>query len=114
MGLVRSFHVSGFGMLRLAASTVLKQMVAPQTCMPTHAGGFFGSRYFASIRSSPFGAYGTSIPSLSKIAMLVAATPMMTSALGLAFSANSLAVMMPVESRTQTISMFGLAFSNAD
>jgi hypothetical protein len=45
------------------------------------------------------------------MAMLVAATPMITSAFGLAFSASNLAVMMPVESRTQTISTFGLAFS---
>jgi len=53
------------------------------------------------------------MPSLSKIAMLVAATPMMTSAFGLPFSASSFAVMMPVESRTQVISIVGLAFSNA-
>src|SRR5512147_2028549 len=111
MGLVRSFHVSGFGILRLAASTVLKQMVAPHTSMPTQAGGFFASRYWAAIRFSPAGAYGSSMPSASKIAMLVAATPMITSAFGLAFSASRRAVMMPVESRTQTISMFGFAFS---
>ena len=47
------------------------------------------------------------MPSFSKIAMLVAATPMITSALGAAFSARILAVMMPVESRTQVISMSG-------
>ena len=46
------------------------------------------------------------------IAMLVAATPQMTSALGLAFSASSLAVMTPVESRTHTTSMPGLALVN--
>ena len=53
------------------------------------------------------------MPSLSKIAMLVAATPITTSAFGLAFSASSLAVMTPVESRTQVISMSGFAFSKA-
>ncbi len=98
-------------MLRLAASTVLKQIVAPQTSMPTQAGGFFGSRYWAAMRFRPAGAYGTSMPSVSKMAMLVAATPITTSAFGLFFSASSLAVMMPVESRTHVISMFGLAFS---
>src|SRR4029453_18043759 len=98
--------------LRLAASAVLKQMVAPQTSIPTQDGGFFGSRYCGARRDNPAGAYGCSIPSFSKIARLVAATPMITSAFGLAFSARSFAVMIPVESRTQTISMFGLAFSN--
>ena len=34
---------------------------------------------------------------------------MMTSAFGLAFSASSFAVMTPVESRTQVISMSGFA-----
>ncbi len=47
------------------------------------------------------------MPSLAKIAMLVAATPMITSAFGAAFSARIFAVMMPVESRTQVISMSG-------
>ncbi len=96
-------------MLRFAASTVLKQIVAPQTSMPTHVGGFFGSRYCGAMRARPAGAYGCSMPSFSKIARLVAARPMMTSAFGFAFSASSLAVMTPVESRTQVISMFGLA-----
>ena len=40
-------------------------------------------------------------------ARLEAATPMTTSACGLAFSASSLAVMTPVESRTHLISMSG-------
>src|SRR4029079_19298620 len=43
-GFVRSFQVSGFGMLRFFASTVLKHTVAPQTSIPHHAGGFFWSR----------------------------------------------------------------------
>ena len=47
------------------------------------------------------------MPSASKIAMLVAATPMITSALGLDFSASSFAVITPVESRTQLISISG-------
>ena len=38
---------------------------------------------------------------------LVAASPQMTSALGLSFSASSFAVTMPVESRTHLISMSG-------
>jgi hypothetical protein len=41
-----------------------------------------------------------------------AATPRMTSACGLAFSARSLAVITPVESRTNLRSMFGLVFWN--
>jgi hypothetical protein len=100
-------------MLRLAASAVLKQIVAPQTSMPTHAGGFFVSRYCGAIRFSPAGAYGTSMPSASKMARLVAATPMTTSAFGLAFSASKRAVMTPVESRTQVILIPGFAFSKA-
>jgi hypothetical protein len=91
----------------------LKQIVAPHTSMPTQAGGFFASRYCAAMRSSPFGAYGCSMPSASKIAMLVAATPITMSAFGFDFSASSLAVITPVESRTQAISIVGLAFSNA-
>ena len=39
--------------------------------------------------------------------MLVAATPMMTSACGFAFSARTFAVMTPVESRTHFNSIFG-------
>ena len=38
---------------------------------------------------------------------LVAASPQITSALGLSFSASSFAVTMPVESRTHLISMSG-------
>ena len=41
------------------------------------------------------------MPSVSKIAMLVAATPMITSALGAAFSARIFAVMIPVEALHQ-------------
>ena len=41
--------------------------------------------------------------------MLVAATPITTSAFGFAFSASSLAVMTPVESRTHVSSMSGYA-----
>ena len=49
----------------------------------------------------------------SSTSRLVAARPHTMSALGLAFSASSLAVITPVESRTQLISTFGLVFSNA-
>jgi hypothetical protein len=72
-------------------------------------GGFFASRYCVAMRASPAGAYGSSMPSEAKMPMLVAATPMITSAFGFDFSASSLAVMTPVESRTQTISMSGFA-----
>ena len=48
------------------------------------------------------------MPCVSSSARLEAATPITTSACGLAFSASSLAVMTPVESRTHLISMFGL------
>jgi hypothetical protein len=53
------------------------------------------------------------MPSVSKMARLVAATPITTSAFGLAFSASRRAVMMPVESLTQVIETSGLAFSKA-
>ena len=43
------------------------------------------------------------------VIMGVAATPMITSAFGAAFSARIFAVMMPVESRTHVISMSGCA-----
>jgi hypothetical protein len=43
-GFARSCHDSGLGMFFFAASAVLKQMVAPHTSMPTHVGGFLGSR----------------------------------------------------------------------
>ena len=52
------------------------------------------------------------MPSLSIRPSEVPARPQMASALGLFFSAKSLAVMMPVESRTHWILMSGLA-SNA-
>ena len=97
-------------MFRFAASTVLKQIVAPHTSMPTQAGGFLR---VAILRRDAAEAGGRvrlqhALRS-SKIAMLVAARPMTTSAFGLAFSASSFAVMTPVESRTQTISMSGFA-----
>ena len=47
------------------------------------------------------------MPFLSSSARLVAATPITTSACGLAFSASSLAVMTPVQSRTHLSSMSG-------
>ncbi len=47
------------------------------------------------------------MPCWSNSAMLEAATPQITSACGLAFSASSLAVITPVESRTHLISMLG-------
>ena len=53
------------------------------------------------------------MPSFSSSISEVAARPMTTSACGLAFSASSLAVMMPVESRTQWMSTSGLAASKA-
>ena len=53
------------------------------------------------------------MPSLSSSMSEVAARPNTTSACGLAFSASSFAVTMPVESRTQWIVMPGLDFSNA-
>ena len=99
-------------MFFLAASTVLKQIVAPHTSMPTQRGGLAVSRYCGGMRSRPAGANGSSRPSSAKIAMLVAATPMITSAFGAAFSARILAVMIPVESRTHVISMFGYALLN--
>jgi hypothetical protein len=52
------------------------------------------------------------MPSRSNTTMLEAATPMITSADGLAFSASSLAVMMPVESRVHLISMSGCDLLN--
>ncbi len=100
-------------MPRLAASRKLKQIAVPHTSMPTQAGGFLRSRYDGVTRARPLGAYGTSIPSLSSSASEDAATPITTSARGLAFSASRRAVMMPVESRTQVIVMPGFAFSNA-
>jgi hypothetical protein len=48
-----------------------------------------------------------SMPSPFRIMRLVAARPHTTSAWGLAFSARSLAVTTPVESRTHLIWMFG-------
>ena len=89
------------------ASTVLKHTVAPQTSMPNQAGGCFLSRYCDMMPSRFSGAYGTSMPCLSISARLVAATPMTASACGFAFSASSLAVITPVESRTHLSSMSG-------
>jgi len=80
--------------------------------MPHHAGGFFLSRYAAMIASRLSGAYGTSIPCESSSARLEAATPITTSALGLAFSASSLAVITPVESCTHLSVMLGLCLVN--
>ena len=62
------------------------------------------------IASRLIGAYGTSMPWVSSSARLDAATPITTSACGFAFSASSLAVMTPVESRTHFSSMFGFCF----
>ena len=96
-------------MLRFCASTVLKHTVAPHTSMPNQAGGFFLSRYWLMIASRFSGAYGIEHALLVRAAPgSMAATPITTSACGLAFSASSLAVMTPVESRTHLISMFGL------
>jgi hypothetical protein len=64
------------------------------------------------IASRLSGAYGTSIPCESSSARLEAATPMTTSAFGLAFSARSLAVMTPVESCTHLIAMLGFCLLN--
>ena len=86
---------------------MLKQIVAPQTSMPNQAGGFFLSRYWLMMASRFSGAKATSMPCLSSSARLDAATPITASACGLAFSASSLAVMTPVESRTHLISMLG-------
>ena len=47
------------------------------------------------------------MPCLSSSTRLEAATPITASAWGLAFSASSLAVITPVESRTHLISMLG-------
>ena len=47
------------------------------------------------------------MPCLSSSTRLEAATPITASAWGLAFSASSLAVITPVESRTHLISMSG-------
>jgi hypothetical protein len=47
------------------------------------------------------------MPSGFRMRRLVAARPQITSACGLAFSARSLAVTTPVESRTHLISMSG-------
>ena len=101
-------------MLRFAASTVLKQIVAPHTSMPTHAGGFFGVAVLRrDARQALSARTARSMPSLSNTARLVAASAQTTSAFGLAFSASSFAVMTPVESRTQLISMSGFALLNA-
>ena len=94
-------------MFFFCASTVLKQTVAPHTSMPNQAGTFFLSRYWLMMASRFSGAYGSSMPCLSSSARLEAATPITTSACGLAFSASSLAVITPVESRTHLISMSG-------
>ena len=106
-GLVRSFQVTGFGRFCLAASTVLKQIVAPHTSIPNHIGGLRESRYCGLIAARLAGAYGCSMPSRSSTTRLVAARPITMSACGLAFSAISLAVMTPVESRTHLSSIFG-------
>ena len=106
-GLVRSFQVSGFEILRFLASTVLKQMVAPQTFMPHQAGGLALSRYWGMMASKFSGANGSSMPFFFIKAKLVAATPMTASACGLDFSANNLAVITPVESRTHLMSISG-------
>jgi hypothetical protein len=75
--------------------------------MPNQAGGLFLSMYWLMIASALSGRYGSSMPFLSSSARLEAATPITTSACGLLFSASSLAVMTPVESRTHLISMLG-------
>ena len=95
-------------MFFLAASTVLKQIVAPHTFMPNQAGGFFLSMYCDMMASAFSGRWGSSMPFLSSSARLLAATPITASACGLAFSASSLAVMTPVLSRTHFSSMSGL------
>ncbi len=51
------------------------------------------------------------MPCLSSSISEVAATPQITSAWGLAFSASRRAVMMPVLSRTNLSSISGWAFS---
>src|SRR3990172_8495829 len=84
-------------------------MAATQASIPTHAGGLSLSRNWASSRSRPLGAYGSSIPSGLSTRRLVAASPQITSACGFAFSARSFAVTTPVESRTHLISMSGLS-----
>ena len=53
------------------------------------------------------------MPMLANRPTLEAARPQITSARGLSFSAISLAVITPVESRTQAISMVGLSASKA-
>ncbi len=53
------------------------------------------------------------MPSLSSSISEVAARPQTTSACGFAFSASSLAVTIPVESRTNLSSIEGLSFSKA-
>ena len=60
----------------------------------------------------PTGEYGASMPSALKISTDEAETPRITSACGLAFSASTLAVITPVESRTNFRSMLGLVFWN--
>ena len=75
-----------------------------QASIPTQEGTFLSSLNTGFTLSKPFGAYGSSISLSSKIIKLVAATPHNTSALGLSFSANNLAVISP----TDNLSTFNL------
>ena len=75
--------------------------------MPTHDGVASLSRNSGCTRSRPLGAYGSSSPAFLNTIMLVAATPQMTSACMLSFSAMNRAEMSPVDSRSILTSMLG-------
>ena len=106
-GLTRSANDWGMGSFFASDSTVFTQNPVIQASMPTQLGVASASRYGASMRSRPLGAYGSSRPCCSSSKRLVAARPQTTSATGLSFSASSLAVTMPVESRTNFTLMSG-------
>jgi len=75
--------------------------------MPTQAGVALLSRNSGCTRSSPLGTYGSSRPAFLNTIMLVAATPQITSACMLSFSAMNRAEMSPVDRRSIFTSMLG-------
>ena len=108
----RSYQEAGFGSPSFSASAVLKQTAAAHASMPTQAGGVSASRKFGRISARFGGACGLSSPSFLSRIIEVAARPQIASPRS-PRSARSRAVITPVESRCQTISMSGLSASKA-
>ena len=75
--------------------------------MPTQAGAAALSRNSGCTRSRPLGAYGSRSPAFLNTIKLVAATPQITSACMLSFSAMNRAEMSPVDSRSIFTSRLG-------